>query len=213
MRAPQPVRRSSRTKRRVKAPEPDSNSESDEVDIDQVRRARTDYYSTPSEEKKMRDDEEPIEDSCTYRRRREKERSGERFIQGDEEYESRNGHRHTSHRRKRKKRRFSEGDEGSIYKITEKGPHVQEQPGREPYRPTVTGHRTSSAPTPERMRILRKLGLETPQRSRSHKTYKPRSDLHSKRGTRSKIEVGHELREREQERVSNAPLPKIRPRR
>lgn len=179
--APHSVYRSSRKKAAMPPPVPESSSESDTIYVNEVRGARARVYSRTPEVRVMDSGFEMLEATHTPEARQRGQRSNARsnplsgVLNNDGEAPH---HPHPHHRRRRKKRRSTESDEDFVYERVQRKPRAEASPwsGEKLLRPVATQPRTSSAPTPERVQILRTLGLETPKRSKSHRTRKSSLD-------------------------------------
>ena len=180
-RAPPSALRSSKRRVAVRPPESSSGLKPDALDLDEVRRSRTEYYGRAPEDISAESsmDEDVADSDRTKDRRRLSNRKGSRregdSDEGDPEYS------HNHHRRRRKKRRSSESQEGYVYKEAQEKDRVRtpRSSGGLLAVPSTKSYRTSSAPTPERVpRILRTLGLESPQRARSQRSVRSRSETY-----------------------------------
>ena len=207
-RTPHSVHPTARRKAALQPPSDELSSDSgSDVDVDEVRRARTDFYGKTWEEQEMRSTAK-LENEAATRPPPRTTRSSrvQDFRDGSEKAEK--DHHETPLRRRRKKRRSSEGDDGNVYKSVYEDTkvHSTHRLDQDRTRAAAGKNRISSAPVPERVRILRTLGLETPQRSKSQSIRRAGSELRPRRNVKTGDAPAGEV----QGKDANAPKTTLR---
>ena len=205
-RASQPDHPPARSRATPNDQESEGNSDSDSVDMKDLHRVKRDLHNRPLLERRTMNG--TLRDKSPHGQDRENHahvRHSTSTLRASSEQPHR--HRH----RRRRKRSSTESDEGHVYKtaVARESQNALSKPRHTSSRTVVTEQRRSSAP--ERTSVLKTLGLEPPQRTRSHRVTVSSSSTDARRRSReSEKESGHTQKDKETAREPSSPKAGLR---
>ena len=145
----------------------EEDTQEEQIDLDKIRLSRASYYSMVLEEREERS-ATPAESSKTRRTKSGHKKASERRTSSSIK-ESKSKPRSSHHRRRRRKSKEEDSSDDHVYK--QAGSRVSENAaGLRPRARSVALPERRANHVPDRVRILRTLGLEPPQRTRSRRS-------------------------------------------